>query len=108
MNSFLKKVLHIFEYVKFLNRGKKPLHSDVIVVEDTIEDTLIEIAFQYTEDYGCNLKSFTNNIFNCLLFFYLIVVLQHIQSSALHFFLPMWDGRRNLGAEQKELSPSAE
>ena len=54
----------LIEYVKFLNRGKKPLHSDVIVVEDTIEDTLIEIAFQYTEDYSCNIRSFTNNITN--------------------------------------------
>ncbi len=54
----------IIEYVKFLNRGKKPLHSDVIIVEENIEDTLIEIAFQYTEDYSCNIKSFTNNIIN--------------------------------------------
>ena len=52
------------EYVSFLNKGKKPLHSDIIVVEETIEDTLIEIAFQYTEDYSCNIKSFTNNITN--------------------------------------------
>lgn len=52
------------EYVKFLNKGKKTLHSDVIVVEETIEDTQIEISFQYTEDYSCNIKSFTNNITN--------------------------------------------
>ena len=52
------------EYVSCLNKGKKPLHSDIIVVEETIEDTLIEIAFQYTEDYSCNIKSFTNNITN--------------------------------------------
>lgn len=52
------------EYVSFLNKGKKPLHSDIIVVEETIEDTLIEIAFQYTEDYSCNIKSFTNDITN--------------------------------------------
>ena len=52
------------EYVSFLNKGKKPLHSDIIVVEETIEDTLIEIASQYTEDYSCNIKSFTNNITN--------------------------------------------
>ncbi len=54
----------IQEYVRFLNKGKKPLHPDVIVVEENIEDTLIEIAFQYTEDYSCNIKSFTNNISN--------------------------------------------
>lgn len=54
----------LIEYVKFLNKNKKTLHNDVIVVEETIEDTLIEIAFQYTEDYSCNIKSFTNNITN--------------------------------------------
>lgn len=52
------------EYVKYLNKGKKALHNDVIMVEETVEDTLIEIAFQYTEDYSCNIKSFTNNITN--------------------------------------------
>lgn len=52
------------EYVKFLNKGKKTLHPDVIIVEETIEDTQIEISFQYTEDYSCNIKSFTNNITN--------------------------------------------
>ena len=54
----------LIEYVKFLNKGKKPLHQDVIVVEEEIENTLIEIAFQYTEEYSCNIKSFTNNITN--------------------------------------------
>ncbi len=52
------------EYVAFLNKGKKPLHNDVISVEEEIEGTYIEIAFQYTEDYSCNIKSFTNNITN--------------------------------------------
>lgn len=52
------------EYVTFLNKGKKPLHNDVISVEEEIEGTYIEIAFQYTEDYSCNIKSFTNNITN--------------------------------------------
>ncbi len=52
------------EYVTFLNKGKKPLHNDIIVVEENIEDVMIEIAFQYTEDYSCNIRSFTNNITN--------------------------------------------
>lgn len=54
----------LVEYVKFLNKGKKPLHQDVIKVEEEIEGTMIELAFQYTEDYSCNIKSFTNNIIN--------------------------------------------
>lgn len=54
----------IVEYVQFLNKNKKPLHPDVIVVEEEVEGALIEIAFQYTEDYGCTIKPFTNNIIN--------------------------------------------
>ena len=54
----------IVEYVEYLNKGKKSLHSDVISVEEEIEGTQIEIAFQYTEDYSCNIRSFTNNITN--------------------------------------------
>lgn len=54
----------IVEYVKYLNRKKKPIHNDVIVVEDVVEGVAIEIAFQYTEDYGCDIRAFTNNIAN--------------------------------------------
>ncbi len=54
----------IAEYVRYLNRNKKPLHSDVIVVDEEVEGSKIEIAFQYTEDYSCIIKSFTNNIIN--------------------------------------------
>ncbi|MGM9899602.1 MAG: DNA topoisomerase (ATP-hydrolyzing) subunit B [Bacilli bacterium] len=54
----------ISEYVRYLNRNKKPLHADVIVVEEEVEGSKIEIAFQYTEDYNCTIKSFTNNIIN--------------------------------------------
>ncbi len=52
----------IREYVEYLNRNKKTLHNDVIMVEETVEDVLIEIGFQYTEDYSSILYSFTNNI----------------------------------------------
>ena len=54
----------IIEYVKYLNRKKKPIHNDVIVVEDVVEGVFIEIAFQYTEDYTCDIRAFTNNIAN--------------------------------------------
>jgi len=52
----------IIEYINFLNKNKKPLHNQVIVVEENVNNVLIEIAFQYTEDYGSCLKSFVNNI----------------------------------------------
>ena len=54
----------IIEYVQYLNRKKKPIHNDVIVVEDIVEGVTIEIAFQYTEDYSCDIRAFTNNIAN--------------------------------------------
>ena len=54
----------IIEYVQYLNRKKKPIHNDVIVVEDVVEGVVIEIAFQYTEDYSCDIRAFTNNIAN--------------------------------------------
>ena len=52
----------IKEYVQYLNKNKKPLHQDVVMVEETVEDVLIEIGFQYTEDFGTILNSYTNNI----------------------------------------------
>ena len=54
----------ISEYVSYLNRNKKKLHNEVIVVEEEVEGSIIEIAFQYTEEYNCILRSFTNNIIN--------------------------------------------
>ena len=54
----------ISEYVQYLNKNKKPLHSDVIIVDEEVEGSKIEIAFQYTEEYSCVIKSFTNNIIN--------------------------------------------
>lgn len=54
----------IVEYVQYLNRKKKPIHNDVIIVEDVVEGVAIEIAFQYTEDYSCDIRAFTNNIAN--------------------------------------------
>ncbi len=54
----------ISEYVKYLNEKKKTLHSDVIVVDEEVEGSIIEIAFQYTEDDSCTIRSFTNNIIN--------------------------------------------
>ena len=52
----------IKEFVEYLNRKKKPLHNDVIMIEETVEDVLREVGFQYTEDYGTTLNSYTNNI----------------------------------------------
>ena len=76
----------ITEYVKYLNRKKKALHNEVIrifeeceMVDDSVsvegdgtdnnaenktKKVIVDIAFQYTEDYSCDIRSFTNNISN--------------------------------------------
>ena len=53
----------IKEYVQFLNKSKTPLHNDIVYLEESIEGTIIELAFQYTEDYSSNIYSFVNNIY---------------------------------------------
>lgn len=52
----------ISEYVKFLNMKKTTLHKDVIYIEENVDDTIVEIALQYTDDYTSNIYSFVNNI----------------------------------------------
>ena len=55
----------VASYVRHLNsHSKHPKHPSVFYVEKKIEDSTIEIALQYTEDYGENLYPFTNNIHN--------------------------------------------
>lgn len=52
----------IAEFVKFLNRNKEVLHQEPIYIEGEKNDILIEVAVQYTEDFGENIYSFANNI----------------------------------------------
>ncbi len=65
-NDEKKQVFHyeggIKEFVKKLNKDKKPLHEDVVYVEGMEDGISIEVAFQYNEEYNSNLYSFTNNI----------------------------------------------
>lgn len=52
----------IAEFVKFLNRNKEVLHQEPIYIEGEKNDILIEVAIQYTDDFGENIYSFANNI----------------------------------------------
>ena len=65
-NDEKKQVFHyeggIKEFVKKLNKDKKPLHEDVVYVEGMEDGISIEVAFQYNEEYNSNIYSFTNNI----------------------------------------------
>ena len=65
-NDEKKQVFHyeggIKEFVKKLNKDKKPLHEDVVYVEGMEDGISLEVAFQYNEEYNSNIYSFTNNI----------------------------------------------
>ena len=65
-NDEKKQVFHyeggIKEFVKKLNKDKKPLHEDIVYVEGNEDGISIEVAFQYNEEYNSNIYSFTNNI----------------------------------------------
>ena len=52
----------IVEFVKWLNASKKPLHKDVLAVEQTREDVVVELALQYNDSYSETVFTFVNNI----------------------------------------------
>ncbi len=52
----------IVEYVNFLNRGKQLINSDIIYVEQEVDEVTVEMALQYNDSYATNLYSFANNI----------------------------------------------
>ena len=54
----------IKSYVAFLNSTKTCLHKEVIYLEDTKEDVVVEIAMQYTDTYSESIFVFANNINN--------------------------------------------
>ncbi|MDR3559255.1 MAG: ATP-binding protein, partial [Candidatus Pacebacteria bacterium] len=53
----------LVSYIKFLNRGKEVKNEMPFYVEKTADDTLVEIAMQYTDSYKEHVFSFANNIF---------------------------------------------
>jgi DNA gyrase subunit B len=54
----------IQSYVRHLNLGKDVVDEDVFYVEKEIEDSMVEIALQYTDSYAETIKAFANNVFN--------------------------------------------
>jgi DNA gyrase subunit B len=53
----------LISYIKFLNRGKDIKNEMVFYIEKKVEDTIVEVALQYTDGYKEHLFSFANNIF---------------------------------------------
>lgn len=52
----------ISEYVRFINKGKTPIHEDIIHLEGSENDVVFEVAMQYNTGYAENIYSFVNNI----------------------------------------------
>ena len=52
----------IKQFVAYLNRNKTALHPEVIYVEGSRDNSMAEVALQYTDGYSENLLSFANNI----------------------------------------------
>jgi DNA gyrase subunit B len=54
----------IKSYVKHLNVGKEIVSDEIFYVERQVEDTMVEIAVQYTDAYVETVKAFANNVYN--------------------------------------------
>ncbi len=52
----------IKEFVAYKNRNKTPIHSDVIYMQGTQEDSTAEVAMQYNDGYQELMVSFANNV----------------------------------------------
>ncbi|MEA3203028.1 MAG: gyrase subunit [Thermoplasmata archaeon] len=50
------------EFVRFVNRGRAPLHPQVVRVEGRKDKVSIEIALQWTDAYNETIFTFANNI----------------------------------------------
>ena len=49
-------------FVQHLNRGKEPIHEDIIYINGERDGVIVEVALQYTNTYLENIVSFANNI----------------------------------------------
>jgi DNA gyrase subunit B len=53
----------LVSFIKFLNRGKEVKNEMPFYVEKKVEESVVEIALQYTDGYKEHVFSFANNIF---------------------------------------------
>ncbi|MEK7681113.1 MAG: DNA topoisomerase (ATP-hydrolyzing) subunit B [Patescibacteria group bacterium] len=54
----------IASYVRHLNQNKEIKNETIFYIEKEFEETKVEIALQYSEEYTESLFAFTNNIYN--------------------------------------------
>lgn len=54
----------IISFVDFLNRSQEVRHKQPVYIYKQVEDSIVEVALQYTGGYKEHLYSFANNIYN--------------------------------------------
>ena len=54
----------IQSYVRHLNFGKDIIGENIFYVEKEIDESVVEIAIQYTDSYVETVKAFANNVYN--------------------------------------------
>ncbi len=54
----------IASYVKHINKNREPKHENIFYVDKTVDEVMVEIALQYTNDYSESTHAFANNIIN--------------------------------------------
>lgn len=52
----------IREYVTWLNQNKTPIHGDVIYMRGIKDDSSVEVAMQYNDNYNETIVSFANDV----------------------------------------------
>jgi DNA gyrase subunit B len=52
----------IKEFVEYINRGKTPIHKEVIYFTQTRDDYEVEVSCQWTDSYSETITSYANNI----------------------------------------------
>jgi len=50
------------EFVQFLDKTRQPLIPEVIYMEGSKDNVVVEVAFQYNDSYNENIHSYVNNI----------------------------------------------
>ena len=54
----------IESYVRHLNQGKEAVDEDIFYIEKQVEDSVVEIALQYTDTFTETVMAFANNVHN--------------------------------------------
>ena len=52
----------IIQFVEYLNRSSDPIHKEIVYIDGEQDDSYVEVAFQYAEEYTENINCYVNNI----------------------------------------------